>query len=59
MEQQYSKRLQSYSPSGLIGLLLGFIVIAPCVALYSYGGVAGARDLKHLIELALLRRSMS
>jgi len=45
--------------SGLIGLLLGFIVIAPCVALYSYGGVAGARDLKHLIELALLRRSMS
>ena len=45
--------------TGYILVLIMFIPTAIGVALYSYGGVSGARDLKNLVELSLLRRRKS
>jgi len=43
------------------GILAGFITFIPIgifITMYCFGGVAGARDLKNLIELKLARRNL-
>jgi len=44
---------------GFFSALFGIIPTSIGVSLYSFGGVAGARDLKNLIELSQIRRRIS